>query len=57
MKSKDILVYFSGRKNPVIYTDAILGLLKTDKQVCTICDAQTGEIIFTAETGVKTCAV
>lgn len=57
MKSKEILVYFSGQKNPVIYTDAILDLLKSDRQTQVICDAQTGEIIFTAETGVKTCAV
>lgn len=48
-KAKEILVKFKGRKDLISYTDEILALLKTDKQVDYICDAESGEIIYDSE--------
>lgn len=41
-----ILVYFTGRPEPVEYTAAIMELLKSDPATETITDAETGEILF-----------
>ena len=44
-----ILVYFKGCTAPAEYTAAIMDLLKTDPDTQTICDAETGEILFSRE--------
>ena len=43
---KPILVYFRGCKEQVEYSMGIFDLLKTDKDVVTIVDGLTGEILF-----------
>ena len=45
----EILVYFRGSSEPAVYTAAIMDLLKTDPETMTICDAETGEIIFSRQ--------
>ena len=47
-REREIMVYFKTRPAPVIYTMAIIDLLKTDSKVTDIIDAQTGELIYTA---------
>lgn len=44
-----ILVYFKGCTDPTEYTAAIMDLLKTDPDTQTICDAETGEILFSRD--------
>lgn len=43
---KTIIAYFKNHEL-VIYTMSIFELLKTDKDVITIIDSETGEILFT----------
>lgn len=43
---KTIIAYFKNHE-PVTYTTSIFELLKTDKDVTTIIDSETGEILFT----------
>ena len=45
----DILVYFRGCTEPATYTAAILNLLTTDPDTMEICNAETGEVIFSRE--------
>lgn len=47
-----IVAYFSNGKN-IMFTKAVLGLLKTDPNVVYIIDAETGEIIFDKEGGIQ----
>lgn len=44
--AKEIIVYFSYDPEPVVYTVDVLELLKTEPAVQTICDGETGEIIY-----------
>lgn len=41
-----ITAYFKNHE-PVTYTISVFELLKTDKDVTTIIDSETGEILFT----------
>ena len=45
-KMKTITAYFKNHE-PVMYTMSVFELLKTDKDVTTIIDSETGEILFT----------
>ena len=45
---RPIMVYFKSSPAPIVYTMAIIDLLKTDSEVTDIIDAQTGELIYTA---------
>ena len=42
----EILVYFTGRTEPIQYTTEIMELLKSEPLTETIIDAETGEILF-----------
>lgn len=45
---KTIIAYFKNHE-PATYTISIFELLKTDKDVTTIIDGETGEILFTRQ--------
>ena len=45
-KMKTITAYFKNHE-PVTYTMSVFELLKTDKDITTIIDSETGEILFT----------
>ena len=46
LSSEYIIAYFKNHE-PVTYTMSVFELLKTDKDVTTIIDSETGEILFT----------